>query len=263
MKQEKHVFLGNMCCELMRLFQNKNIYICMVLYIVVIKIILSTEIGRGSYWTAQQAILEISASSNLNKLLVFVAAFPMAASYCDDISNKYMEQIILRGSVMRYILSKVVMYAVVSFMISFAGLMLYAGYLGMRYGVGAYNYVRGNVFYDYAVSAVPFMAVTAHIFLFVLVSSAYAVLGLAVSSMAKGRFVAVTAPIFVNTFAEAFLSKLPKAVNLLAIQYGNNAYKLGTTGTLVMSLMVVSGYMLIGGLIFAHQVKRRAASEII
>ena len=254
-------FAGVCRQEFQRLCFNWKIYVGMLIYIIVCYL---SQVRIGGHFgvSAYTGMNYITDLSNMNKLLVLTAAFPLATSFCDDWSGKYMNQVVLRSNSGAYIKGKIFMCAVSSFAISFIGLIIYSLFNTVLYGVGTESVQQGEVFYDIGKSTIPFMMIIIRCFLFAIVSSVYAVAGLALSAFIPNRFVAVTAPLFMNTIIEQIMNQLPKTLDLFRIQGGSEAYGGKTAITIVMSLMVVVGYILLAGIAFSWIAKRRIKNEI-
>lgn len=260
MKKRIKIFLGNLRYEFLHVFSGWKIYSCFFLYIILmfIAIKMDTNVAVQAYG----GLDIITGLSNLNKLLVITSAFPVATIYYDDIVDNYAKQVILRSNKSCYILSKIIVCAVISFLISFAALSVYSIFVAVKRGIGIDVIYPGNVFYDYAYGKIPFMAVFAKAFLFAMVSSVYAVLGLALSAVMTGKFVAVSAPLFMNMLMEQVGDFMPKTLRLFNIQGGNSAYGLGTSGTLIVSMTVAAGYILLAGIFFSYYARKRIRDEI-
>ena len=98
---------------------------------------------------------------------------------------------------------------------------------------------------------------------FSLATSAYASIAFAISSIIPNSFVAATLPLMVVVIIRNFFGFLPKALKLPAIQGASGAYGTSTSVMLIMSLMVVIGYIVLAGCVFYRFVKRRVGNEII
>lgn len=258
--------IGNLRSECIRLFSKSTFIICIVLYILAIIAILITEpFSDGLKYSCDGMLTYIVGLSNFQRVLVLLASLPMATSFCDDIADKYMDLIILRSSTHTYIVSKIIICFLSSFAVSFIGMMIYSVYCSITNGVGIqlFNIKEGTVYYDCANSSLPFLVIIIKVFFFSMVSAVYAVWGMTFSSYVKGRFAAMVSTIFVNTIFEVVGRCIPKALRLYSIQIGNSAYGLGTAGTIVMSVMVCLGYILIASLLFAYNVRRRVQNEVI
>ena len=260
MRRSIKLFLGNLRYEMLRVFSSWKIYSCFFLYIILI--FTAVKMDTNLAGQADGGLDIITGLSNLNKLLVITAAFPVATIYYDDIIDNYAKQVVLRSNKSSYILSKIVVCAIISFLISFAALLTYSIVVAFKRGIGIGVVYPGNVFYDYAYGRMPFMALFAKAFLFSIVSSVYAVLGLALSAVMTGKFVAVAAPLFMNMLMEQIGNIMPKELRLFNIQDGNSAYGLGTSGTLIVSIVVVAGYILLAGIFFSYYVRKRIKDEI-
>lgn len=254
--------MNNIRQEVIRLFSKSTVWICILLYLLAIKLLLLSNFNSGQIWNAYQMVAEITSRNNFNKVLVLISAIPMAASYCNDVTDNYLDLIILRSTIRRYTVSKVIISFCSSFFISSLSLTIYSLYFAIKCGVGE-SAIQSGVFLDFAKSKCPYLAVLAGIFLFSIVSAVYAVLGLCLSAYVSGRFAAMAAPMVINTFAEVIVKYVPGAINIFRIQVGNSAYHMGTIGTVIMSAMVCVGYMYAGYLLFHRRVRRRVTNEII
>lgn len=260
-------YLGYIKSDLNRIFCSKLLYASVLFYLLAIWLILFFE-GIGNHmsiWTSYGALLEIQGFSNMNRALFLIASLPMATSYCDDISNKYQNLLVIRGDIKAYIFSKILVCFFSAFIISFMSLNMCALFLAITNDAGVINtgnYNTSNVYYDYMSGPFPYMTIIAMTFLFSLVSGVYAVLGLAFSAFVKGRFAAFAAATFISIVMEVLYKFIPKSLSLFAIQYGNNAYRTGTTITILLSILVALGYILIGSIIFGRRVRRRLSNEI-
>lgn len=239
-----------------------KIYASIVIYFLIC--ILTAISDAGSLQETQEGLWIIERLSNLNKLLVLIAAFPFAASFCEDIAKKYTNQVVLRSSPTIYIVAKIVMCSVTSFIISFVGLGLYSIFntINLGTGINSRSVYPGYPFYDLFEKNWIGLYIVALIIPFALVSAVYAVMGMMLSAIIPNRFVAVTAPLFMNTIMEIIFNILPKKLSLLKIQMSSLDNITSTFGILGVSIMVCLGYTLIAGLVFSSYVRRRINNEL-
>lgn len=260
-------FIGYIRSEILRLLRGNKFYLSIILYILAVQMILKLEsVGRNiEAWRTYQALSYISGLSNINRLLFFLAAMSTCTIYVEDISNKYQNFQVIRGKINSYILSRITICGFISFLIPFISLNLVSIILTCKYGMGILdsgNYRIDNVFFGYMSCKMPYITIIAMIFLFSLVSSVYAILGLVFTTYIKGKFAAYFSPVFVSIVAETFFRYMPKSISLFAIQSGNNAYMMGANMTMLLSVSVCMGYIMISGIIFSRRVKRRIHNEI-
>jgi hypothetical protein len=249
--------------EFLRLFCDWKLYVCLLLYVIVCRATAVSQYGYDYSMSAFGGIDLLSFYSNFSKLMVLLSAVPSAVSFCDDYSGRYINYQVLRSGKKSYILGKLTMCVLSSFAVSFTGLMLYAFYNLLRSGeIGGDTVNKGIMFYDIIHSKFPFAVVIIRNFLFAMVSSVYAVMGYALSSVIPNRFVAVTAPLFMNMFMEEIMEFFPKMFNLYRIQIGNKSFHTGSFGIVAFSVLVSLGYIIIFGLVFAYYTGRRVSNDI-
>lgn len=158
--------------------------------------------------------------------------------------------------------------ALTSFAVSFVGLNVSTGIWAIRYGCDiqrtyGMEISKGRQFYDIAASSFPYMVIIVKTVCFSLATSAYASIAFAISSIIPNSFVAATLPLMVVIIIRNFFGFLPDALKLPAIQGASGAYGTSTSVMLIMSLMVVIGYIVLAGCVFYRFVKRRVGNEII
>lgn len=257
------MYVGICRQEMQRLICSWKLYAGILIYFFMCIFSVISEDGRLP--SAQQGMLTLAGFSNLNRILFLMAAFPYAASFCEDWHKRYMNSIVLRSSPKIYITGKLTMCAVSSFCMSFIGLGLYAVFSTYMVGLGVHsnNIYPGAPLYDLSLGSMKFMYVIGQILLFSMVSAVYAVMGLALSAAIPNRFVAVTAPIFMNTVVQQICGALPKALDLYSIQLGNRAYGTSAVFVLCMSFMVCLGYIMLSGVVFNTYAGRRIRNDLI
>lgn len=256
------MFYGIIRQEINRMRYSWKIYASIVGYFLIC--ILTAVSDAGSLQETQEGLWIIERLSNLNKLLVLIAAFPFATSFCEDFAKKYMNQIVLRSSPTTYAVAKIVVCSVTSFVISFVGLGIYSIFntLNLGTGINSHSVYRGYPFYDLFEQNWIGLYIVALIIPFALVSAVYAVMGMMLSAIIPNKFVAVTAPLFMNTIMEIIFNILPKKLSLLKIQMSSLDNITSTFGILGVSIMVCLGYTLIAGLVFLSYVRRRINNEL-
>lgn len=257
-------FRGLWSQEIHRIIYNWKVYVCFVVYFLVIFI--STK-GAGSIFfelkNAYQSMLQINLISNFSKLLVLVASVPFATSYYEDIQNGYINYIVSRSGTGVYIFTKVTVCAISSFLVSFVGLAMYSLLCCIisGHGVSVRWIPEGAKFYDVASGSMPWMVVFIMCFFFSIVSCVYAVMGMTLSAFLPNKFVAVTGTLFMNILVEEINYYLPEFLSLYFIRNCNTAYGQDTKIIVIGSVMVVLGYIILSGLVFSRYVKRRISYE--
>lgn len=249
--------------EIYRLLINRKIYICLLLYV-----LLAHSAARmvGSMFgieKAYEAIGTIASINNFNKLLVLVAAVPFALSYYEDIQYGYIHYIVNRSGSTAYVVAKITICTLTSFVISFVGLAIYCTFcmIVKGSGVSVYTIIPNGLFYDIASGSMPYMAVYYRCLLFAMASSCYAVMGMTLLSVMPNRFVAVTGTLFMNTLVEIVNGYMPDIFNIFRIQIGNLEYGINSLTVFLCSFAVLTGYIILSGLVFSRCVNRRISYE--
>lgn len=249
--------------EIYRLLINWKIYVCIILCILLSH--LATR-SSGMLWrisSGYESIGTIVVINNFNKLIVFTAAVPFAMSYYEDIQYGYIHYVVERSGSTAYVLSKITICALSSFLISFIGLSVYCTFCNIVTGSGIHEgiIIPGGRFYDIASGSMPVMAIYYRCMLFALAASCYAVMGMTLLSALPNKFVAVTGTFFMNTLVEIINDYTPDIFNIFRIQMGNDEYGINSMVILVCSLAVIAGYDILSGLVFARYVNRRISYE--
>ena len=243
--------LWGMCRhELMRVMCSWRFYISLLIYISIVFIAGHMDVVKNS--AAESMLIVVTGVSNFDVVLLLTASFPFACSFCDDWNDRYINSVVIRSNVISYAAAKMVVCALTSFAVSFIGLNVSTGIWAIRYGCDiqrtyGMEISKGRQFYDIAASSVPYMVIIVKTVCFSLPNS----------------FVAATLPLMVVIIIRNFFGFLPDALKLPAIQGASGAYGTSTSVMLIMSLMVVIGYIVLAGCVFYRFVKRRVGNEII
>ena len=259
--------LRGMCRhELMRVMCSWRFYISLLIYISIVFIAGHMDVVKNS--AAESMLIVVTGVSNFDVVLLLTASFPFACSFCDDWNDRYINSVVIRSNVISYAAAKMVVCALTSFAVSFVGLNVSTGIWAIRYGCDiqrtyGMEISKGRQFYDIAASSFPYMVIIVKTVCFSLATSAYASIAFAISSIIPNSFVAATLPLMVVIIIRNFFGFLPDALKLPAIQGASGAYATSTSVMLIMSLMVVIGYIVLAGCVFYRFVKRRVGNEII
>ena len=235
--------LRGMCRhELMRVMCSWRFYISLLIYISIVFIAGHMDVVKNS--TAESMLVVVTGVSNFDVVLFLTASFPFACSFCDDWNDRYINSVVIRSNVISYAAAKMVVCALTSFAVSFVGLNVSTGIWAIRYGCDiqrtyGMEISKGRQFYDIAASSFPYMVIIVKTVCFSL------------------------ATLMVVVIIRNFFGFLPKALKLPAIQGASGAYGTSTSVMLIMSLMVVIGYIVLAGCVFYRFVKRRVGNEII
>lgn len=262
MKHTVNIYIGLCRCEIKRLLYDKKMYVCFFMYLFVcfMAVRLETSVAES----AIGAFGVLTGISNMSNLLALIAAFPTAMSFCDDISGRYYVPVVMRSNKTAYVFSKIFICIHSTFWISFMALIAFLLISMVRGGLGVETIHPGIMFYDVIHSDMSFVIIIIYAFLFSGVQAVYAVMGLMIASYIPNRFVAVTAPFVVMVVMQVINDFLPIVLDLYRIRGARSIGSGISSGMyIVFSLMVVTGYIILAGLVFSRRVGRRIKNEIV
>lgn len=246
--------------EFMRVFGGAGWYIT-VCALTILWFVLSMEYGEKT--TLQQYFDYVNTLSNEAKIIVLVGALPTAVSFCSDWQDGYINSVLLRSGSRAYITGKLVAAVVVSFLTNFVGTILYCIICGEIFGYGYESISDYYLFYDVSVGSMPFMYFVIFCYKRSIVNTMYAVWGYAMSAVLPNKFVAVTAPMFMAIMIEDITYKGPVQLFPRRIATGNEFLGYDTGINLLLSTIVILGYILIASYIFKKVAERRIRNEIV
>ncbi len=251
--------------ECLRIFTNWRFYVSIGLYLLVCFLIVRVEHLDYSVQDIQEYMINIS---NLNKLLVLIAAFPTACIFCDDWLGNYWMDVRLRCGDWTYRITKYLICVIVTFITCFVGMVLFCALLRIQYPMTlekyeVYQYNGGRQYYGFLFGSVPFLYAIVRAVFFSMTASIHAAFGLVLSVWLPNRFVAVMAPMFSNFIIEELTYILPKYLYIGRLRTGLVIHGVSDPMCTLCTVCVDCGYVVIAGALFCHLSKKRLQNEFI
>ena len=249
--------------EILRVITGWRIYVSYILFVIMCIVICEQYGATG----AKESFDYIADLSNTGFLLVVLASFPFACSFCDDWLGCYYRPAVARGGSTNYILAKIIMCVFVSFLVSFAGMFTFVCIRIITQGYNFQNYYH-MLYEQLAINGHVILYFLLASFIYALVTPIYAIWGMAISALLPNRFVAVMTPLFICICIQSITDKLPRFLRTHRISSTSNLFDLPIESSLIvpsliLTIMVTWGYILIGAVIFAKAAGGRIHNEIV
>ncbi|MCI8425936.1 MAG: hypothetical protein HFJ03_00075 [Lachnospira sp.] len=245
--------------EVLRIFTNWRIYVCIASITLVCFCIKWDSSMRGAFW----AIEQITGISNISYLMAIVAAFPTICCFCDDWLGHYTFPAVSRSGKNTYLHAKILVTYLVSFLIAFIGVIVYefAELLWLNPGQES-NVSSEQLYYD-ILQLSPVLFIMVRVMMYSAVIALQSLMGLMISAILPNRFVAVLSPVVMYICFENITDILPKNFNIGMIENGRKVIEAGSAGNIIFSLCVILFYAVIIASIFCKIAGGRIKNEIV
>ncbi len=245
--------------EVLRIFTNWRIYVCIAGIILICFCIKWDSSMRGALW----AIEQITGISNISYLMAIVAAFPTICCFCDDWLGHYTFPAVSRSGKNTYLHAKILTAYFTSFFITFIGIMIYefAELLWLNPEQEA-NVSSEQLYYD-ILQLSPVLFIMVRVMLYSTVIALQSLMGLMISAILPNRFVAVLSPVVMYICFENITDILPKNFNISTIEGGWKVLEAGSAGNIIFSLCMILFYAVIIASIFCKIAGGRIKNEIV
>lgn len=245
--------------ELLRIFASWRIYVCVAGITLICFFVKWDSSMRGAIWGIEQ----ITSLSNISYLMVIVAAFPTICCFCDDWLGHYTFPAVSRSGKNTYLHAKVLVSYIISFLITFIGIMIYefAEFLWINPNQEA-TVFNNQLYYD-ILQISPMLFIMVRIILYSTVIALQSLMGLMISSILPNRFVAVMSPVVMFICFMEITDIFPKSFSINKIMSGGKVLEAGSAGNLIFSLCVILFYAVIIASIFCKIAGGRIKNEIV
>lgn len=212
--------------------------------------------GKGGAFHVMDVMMGLS---NTASLLVILAALPSACTFSDDWENGFYKFIVSRSSVRNYIVSKLLICAISTFIVSFFSFSVFGLIEYAFNGAGVDEFYPGVPFYNLIHSEYNILYIFITSALYSVVVCVYSGYGLVGSAIFPNKFVAIACPLI--------SSIIVREISYM-INYGNITLH-SIEGTALHSAAdywaafgMISIYGILAAVIFAWVVRRRIHCEI-
>lgn len=244
--------------ELDRIIRDWKLYAGMVGFLIMCFIVKKDHSTSG----ALDGINVMLITSNTVFLLVIFAALPSSCIFCDDWEEGFYKFIINRSSPGKYIVSKVAVCIICTFLVSFLSFSVFGLTEYMINGSGSDGFYPGAVLYNLVNSNMNILYIFIRAALLSLVICVYSQFGLACSAIFPNKFVSIASPlisaIIINELSDNYRIN---NVSLHAIMAAGKIFNEGIPAYLSAAGIII-GLSLVADLIFAWSVRRRIQCEI-
>lgn len=202
--------------------------------------------------------------SSYRNLIVFFAAVPYSATYCNEWKSNNTYFIIGRTSVNKYLFFHIITQAITTFCVTFIGLLLGAFIMNMWIPefCDASNVYTG-AFMKYINPDEGWKLIFFLIFHYSISVSAWSISGLAVSSLFTDSYIAVGSPIVLSYVLEMLTIGTGKYSDLWMLSL---SYCTISDNTIIASLYITFVFFCLGSIfaaLFYHTAKRRIYCDIV
>ncbi len=200
------------------------------------------------------------------KLIVLLAAISCSTTFCSDWNFQYIQPVVFRCGIKKYVYSKFIASFVSAFFISFCGISFSCVILMKKFPLFDSTPLNSDLYLPFASSAkgsIPSLYIYALIAVFSLAVSAWVCVGLTISAYIPNHFVAFTSAIVASYILEEFTTLLPPFLDLYRITASRNVINQGAIISFVYFFAVFFLFSCIGAFVFYRQVGRRIRNEVI
>ncbi|MDR1882323.1 MAG: hypothetical protein LBR26_06020 [Prevotella sp.] len=223
------------------------------------------DVGSWPQTTSVAIMLDLLIGlAAFKKFLIIFAAIPCAAGFCTDWNSRYIRFVIIRSDSRKYIWTKLVACAVVTFLVVFIGMSIFVIAAGVKIPLFFEDMTETHLpFASFATGIFPFAYVLAMITVFALFCSFNTTLGLMVSAFIPNRYVAVIAPMICAYFLEELTARFPAWLSFYALSHAVDVIGQGGGISLLYYISFYCVMVFMVGLVFSRQVKRRIRDEVV
>lgn len=247
-----------------QLFLKTTIYLSILAIVFICGVCTKSEV-EVSEWGEVSTLYVIDIIIGLSvakKLILLCSSFSAVTGFCQDWNSKYIQFLIIRKGINRYIVSKILVCFISTFIVSFAGIMTFCiGYTikspiySLEDEVEPWGYIGGN--------KIPVLYLLVIVLIFSMSCAVWSVIGLTISSYIPNKFVALISPIVASYIIEGLSYSLPSCINMNYLSKASVAFDIPKELKFMYILLVFVAITIIAGLLFRKQVKRRLGNEIV
>ncbi|MEG2290663.1 MAG: hypothetical protein RR891_08120 [Clostridium sp.] len=200
-------------------------------------------------------------------MVILLAPMPYISTFCSDLNNNFIQDIIIRDGVKAYSKAKIVVNILVTFLVCFFGLMFFVVLLNLTMPLLSQS-IDSQMLMDkpyghILLGRTPILYFIIKSFLFSLSAAFWSTVGLYISSYIPNNFVAISAP-FVSYYILGEIGEfLPPFFNFRLLAEGYNIINQNATITIIYTFIFYAILTMGVSGLFIKNIRRRIGNELI